>query len=461
MNFLMICADQFRADCLGIANRYPVRTPHLDALAREGICFRESYTALPSCCPARQSMLTGRRPEQLGAYWNYDITYPVRWIGPEEYSWAREFSARGYRTAYIGKWHVSPDHTPLDFGYETYVSESDILTEQNSRFPQAIGEVNWMGEPSPCPLEGSITHLSAERAVRFLRENGDRPFHLRLDFSDPHLPCRPSEPFCSLYRKEEVPRWAGFGDSFAGKPYIQRQMVRNWGNETRTWEDFSATVALYYGMISQVDDAIGRVLAALKECGRDRDTVVLFTSDHGDLCGSHQMMDKHYVLYDDVVRVPLILRIPGTEPSVCDVPVINSIDLAPTVCELFGFEQRAEFDGRSFAPGTGNRLPVRDAVVSTFNGQQFGLYTMRMIKCGSWKYIWNPTDVDELYDLEHDPGEHKNLADNPAYAQKLSSLRKRLYAELKAMHDPVLRFDWLEPQLTEGRKNGFRPENQA
>lgn len=453
MNFLMICTDQLRADCVGYAKKYPVLTPNLDMLASESVRFSEAYCALPTCCPARQSMVCGKRPEKIGAFWNYDITLPIGSISVDEYSWARSFQESGYRTCYIGKWHVSPTLTPRDFGYDEYISEWDIVQEIRKNYPEYTWKCDWRGEISPLPTEKSVTHLQVFKALEFLERNQSKDFHLRVDFADPHLPCRPSKEFAQMYSASEIPQWDGFAETFENKPYIQRQMVRNWDNQDKTWADFSETVALYYAMITQVDDAIGILLRKLKELGLYENTVIVFTSDHGDMCGSHRMTDKHYVLYDDVVRVPLLVHIPGQAGKDCADYVINSLDLAPTLCDLFGFSACADFDGISLKSAIeGKDNDKRDCVVSTFNGQQFGLYTLRMIKQGNLKYIWNLVDTDELYDLEKDPGELVNRITDPKYGESLAIMRKKLYAELKRMKDPVLRGEWLAPQLLKGSK---------
>jgi arylsulfatase A-like enzyme len=127
---------------------------------------------------------------------------------------------------------------------------------------------------------------------------------------EPHPPYRPAQAFDEKYSAEDIPRWGSFDDMFAGKPYIQKQQLLSWGIEHYGWNEWVPIVARYYAVISQMDDAIGRVLRVLDELGMKGNTIVVYTSDHGDMCGSHLMMDKHYVMYDDVVRVPLIVLWP-------------------------------------------------------------------------------------------------------------------------------------------------------
>ena len=264
---------------------------------------------------------------------------------------------------------------------------------------------------------------------------------------------------CRHVRSRGIPEWDGFRETFRGKPYIQRQQLYSWGIQDYEWRDWAPIVARYYGIISQLDEAVGRVLAALEGIGAAGDTIVIFTADHGDMCGSHRMMDKHYILYDDVVRVPLMIRHPGASGTGQTSPrfVYNLLDLGPTVLELAGAEAAPEqpFHGRSLVPLLRSEDGLapgewRDCVVATYNGQQFGLFTQRMIRTDAWKYVWNLTDVDELYDLRQDPAELLNLIGTEEHRGLAADLRGRLYALLRADEDPAVGNEWTRRQLLSG-----------
>ncbi|MCL6633804.1 MAG: sulfatase-like hydrolase/transferase [Alicyclobacillus herbarius] len=458
-NLLLIVVDQQRYDCIGYAGRYPVQTPAIDQLAREGIWFSQAYSHIPLCSPARQSLVTGRRPEAFGSLWNYDNGLKVAALDPAEYAWPRTLAGLGYRTGYIGKWNVHPDHTPIEYGYGEYVAVGEYERYRAERYPGVVFTNGYFGETDPVPLEGSRTHFLARQACTRLAgyAAAGGPWHLRVDFPEPHLPCRPSAPYADRYRPEQVPCWHNFAETFANKPYIQRQQLYNWRIEDFTWADFAPVVARYYAVISQVDDAIGRILHTLASLGQAEDTIVVFTADHGDLCGAHRMMDKHYVMYDDVVHVPLIVRWPRrvAPGQVCSQFVYNFLDLPPTLADLFGFDtQGAAFHGRSFAPLLFGGCPSdwRSEVVATYNGQQFGLYTQRMIRNQRFKYVWSTTDVDEFYDLERDPGELVNVIEDPQHGAVLREFREKLYLELDRCGDGLINSSWLRDQLLHGRK---------
>jgi arylsulfatase A-like enzyme len=459
-NILLITADQLRYDCVGYSGKYPVRTPNIDALASQGTAFSHAYSVLPVCCPARQSLLHGRRPETFGALWNYSGALPVAALSPDAYTWTRALAENGYDSAYLGKWGVNPDHDATAFGYRTVTGEEDYRSFAKERYPDIVHTNGYFGEASQVPLADAATHWFAARAIEQMEilQGGDKPWHLAIHFSEPHLPCRPSEPFASMYEPSSIPEWAGFRETFEGKPYIQRQQLLSWGIDGFSWEDWAPIVARYYGIISQLDEAVGNVLAALDRLGAADETIVLFTADHGDMCGSHRMMDKHYILYDDVVRVPFIIRLPGhRQGRSCSEFVYNFLDLPPTLLQLAGLEAAdpGNLQGRSLAPLlTEQREPAawRQSVVSSYNGQQFGLYTQRMIRTDRWKYIWNCTDTDELYEMQDDPAELNNRITLKEHADIVRELRAQLYEQLAADGDPLVNNEWMRRQLLEGAK---------
>lgn len=456
-NILFIFSDQHRYDCIGYSKDYPVKTPNIDRLASEGMWFSNAYTPIPLCCPARQALLNGRRPEAFGALWNYDITLKIPALEPTEYSWPRDLKDIGYRTGYVGKWHVNPVHNPTAYGFDDYI-ENEYHAYRAAKYPEANLSDSYFGEKDTVPLKDTHTHWLAKQSIDLIEKytEEDKPWHIRLDFPEPHLPCCPAEPFSEMYQPDKVLEWRSFGDEFNNKPYIQKQQLYNWGIENYTWEDWVPTVARYYGIISQMDDAIGSVLGKLEELGIAEDTIVIYSTDHGDMCGGHRMMDKHYVLYDDIVKVPLVIRWPGVikEGSLCSEYVYNSLDIPPTLLEILGFAPKDFFHGRSMLHLLKGETPNdwRTEAVATYNGQQFGLYTQRMIRNNKWKYIWNTTDIDELYDMENDPNELINLICEEGYVSVIGELRIKLYIELLRCGDGLVKGPWMEYQLLNNKK---------
>lgn len=446
-NILLILVDQWRYDCLTGVHKTPVKLPNIDRLTREGTWFDHAFTPTPVCCPAKQALISGRQADSFGAFWNHDFG-GCRSLTPEPDNWVKELRNSGYETSFFAAWHVSANGGPKEFGFDNYTSMSEYNEMVSQKYPGIQYKNGWFGEPNPVPLEDSATHFFADRICSQIT-NSEKPFFIWTDIPFPHLPCRPSEPFASMYTPEETVPWDSFGDTFENKPYIQKTQIKNWGLEGMTWKDFAPTVALYYGMISQIDDAVGKIVECLEKEGKLEDTMIIFSSDHGDTCGGHGMMDKHYILYDDVTRVPLIIRYPRLFPEgkVCHSFVSNCLDMAPTIEEICDLPAAGERHGESLTKAlSGTRK--EDFSVSTSNGQQFGLYTNRCIREERFKYIWNLTDIDEFYDLQNDPGELHNLIDEPGFEEIKKNLKEKLFKALTDRNDPFAN-GWLKKQLCE------------
>lgn len=457
-NFLMIVADQHRADALGAAGKFPIHTPNLDALCARGARFENAFTPLPVCAPARQAMLCGQNPDSYGAFWNYGF-FDAASLEPEPY-WPEQLRRAGYQTAFFGKWGASQHHAACEFGYEQYTGFDGWQKRVQQLYPNRTVP-DWFGGRSDLALADSKTHWLAAQAADTIRSfaSSGQPWHIRIDYTDPHLPCEVSEPFYSMYADQELPPWGGANDSLEGKPYMHRQQLLNWGLEDMTWQDWLPCVRHYYGMVSQIDDSIGLLLAALRESGALEQTIILYTSDHGDTCGSRGMLDKHYILYDDVVRVPLIVAGPGIQQGIVpDALVSAGLDLPPTIDEWFGVTS-PEAQGRSFVPLLQGQHPEdwRTQITASSNGQQFGFFNQRMLRDHHYKYIWNMTDIDELYNLDEDPDEKVNRISWPDEQTRIRRMRRSLYECLKAQGDLFLQGGWMDRQLLENKKSPCRP----
>jgi len=465
-NILLILSDQMRYDVIGPGKEYPVQTPNMDRFAAQGRWFTQAFSPIPVCCPARQSMLAGRRAETFGGNWNYGIGMQVASLPPEHYNWVREYKDNGYHTAFLGKWSISQSHGPEAFGFDDVDLGKSYAAMRKEKYPDFSfpKEKYFLGHNDPVDVEDSYTHYLAGMTIdRLERYAGqDTPWVMSVNFPEPHPPCQPSEPFSSMYDPKAVQPWKSWPDTFENKPYIQKQQLVSWELDGMTWEDWQPVVARYYGIVSQFDQAFGRIMDALDRLNIADNTVVIYSSDHGDMCGGHGMLDKHYVLYEDNTHVPLGIRWPGhVQPGQSDELVCHSLDLVPTLRHIAQFPEKPanfpdyEFHGHDMTPMLKGEKPADwpEFVVATYNGQQFGLFTHRMYRTDRWKYIWNLTDVDELYDLDNDPGELKNLIYQPDLKPMIQDMRKALYRELERTGDPmVVGNPWMVTQLYEGKK---------
>ncbi|MHB9131778.1 MAG: sulfatase-like hydrolase/transferase [Armatimonadota bacterium] len=454
-NILLIHSDQHRFDCVGVNGHPLLQTPHLDRLAAEGVNFTQAYTPTAICTPERACLLTGCWPTQHGC-----VSIP----GTETYHPAADalptFSEllreAGYALGMVGKFHAEVRGTPLDRGFHTFIPDNAYAQWRDAQQLPPAPSNTWFGEVDPyITPEQSRLAWGADHTIALLTEYRaqDRPFFLRWDPSEPHLACRPPEPYASLYPPDSIPPWPSFGDKLEGKPYIQAQQRRTWQVDGWTWQQWAPVVSRYLGEIALMDAQIGRVLATLDHLGLADHTLVVYSTDHGDLCGGHGMMDKHFVLYDDVMRVPLIVRFPGHLPAgvTCDAFVCHALDLATTCCTVAGLTPPPTFIGHDLLATVQGETDMRQDIFGMWQGAQLGLYSQRMVRDRCWKYIWNCTAEDELYDLQADPHELHNRARDPYCRQEMQRLRARMVAWMESIGDPLCN-SWTRVQLVDGQK---------
>lgn len=452
-NILFIQSDQHRFDCVG-ANGHPLLdTPALDRIACEGVNCTRAHTPIPLCTPARSSLLTGCWPTRHGCIANYDSE---AWQPPLQGLPLCPVLLRdsGYHTAYIGKWHVDRNIEPPGYGFIQYVPEGDYGKWREAQgLPPRFSWKNFTvkkvfgNEDENALPEQSRLNWGADRVIEMLHErteekNTGKPWLIRWDPSEPHPPNVVPHPYSIIYDTDELKPWASFSDTLENKPIAQRQSRLNWGVQGWGWEKWRPTVARYLGEIALLDFQIGRILNALDAAGLAENTLVIYTSDHGDLCGAHGLMDKHFIMYEDVVRVPLLMRWPAgglVGGRKCDAPIIHALDLPAAMLEAAGLPVPETFQGTSLLPwARGGSDKRRDSAFSMYFGNIFGMYSQRMVSDGKWKYVWNVTDMDELYDLENDPGELRNLAHSSAHLEILKNRRARLIQWMEETRDPLL-----------------------
>ena len=351
-NILLLFADQQRADCLGVNGHPFVQTPNLDRLASEGCNFTHAYTPSPICTPARTSLLTGLWATQHGCIANAD-TEAFRAMMPGLPTFSQALKAEGYWLAQIGKWGVDPTNPPTAFGFDRYIAEKEYTAWRKQQGIPAKPFTNrFFGETDPhITPEQSTLAWGAKQVIEQMQQAAasDKPFFIQWCPSEPHLPNVVPEPYASLYPPASIPPWPNFPDPLMNKPYIQRQQKVTWGIDQWNWADWSPIVGRYLGEVTLLDAQIGRILSELDRLGLRDNTLVIYSCDHGDFTGSHGLIDKHYAMYEELVRVPLILRWPGHIPAgqTCDAFISSTIDLASTICDAAGASIPTSFMGQS------------------------------------------------------------------------------------------------------------------
>jgi len=454
-NVLFLFSDQHRADALGCAGHPHVKTPNLDRLAATGTRFTRAYAAAPICGPCRSAMITGRTVAHCGAlthgHMHRDMGLPTL---------ATIFRDAGYRTAAFGKVHVAGESDDNDIGFDERALE--IYTPMKSDYQHAIGlekfwqycsylpqyrpypdarerhSYNLTNEPIQLEEEFILDHMSADRAIEFLKVAGascsearragtgnsrHAPFLLYVGLEKPHTELYAPKRFHDLYdpAKMDLPENRHFDR--CGLPDTVRDNPAFPIADGLTDDQMRHAMAAYYANVTYMDEQAGRVLDALDELGLSDSTIVVYSTDHGEHLFNHQMVHK-LCFFEEAVRVPLILRIPGlTEAGTTRSQFASLLDLLPTFCDACGITPPPGLDGKSLLPTLTDDAPLRDEVFSEF--YDYGV-AERMIRTERWKYVHSEGDRHQLYDLESDPQEDVNLLDDPRYAEICRELDARL-----------------------------------
>jgi uncharacterized sulfatase len=477
---IVFLLDTQGANCVGCYRpELALRTPHLDRLAAEGIRFTAAYTCSPVCGPARSALLTGLFPHANGVFANdYAPHADIPTVG-------QRLARRGCATGYIGKWHLDgtdyfgngrcPEGWDPSYWFDgrNYLdSLPDAAARALSRRVLGPAEVRAEGVTA----EFTHAHRTADRAIRFVEEHRDRDFLLFVSIDEPHHPFICPEPYASAFEgfRFPVPNAA---DPLTDKPRAQQEWSAHLRSglagklETR---DGAATIALprYLACNSYADAEVGRVLAAV-----DRLTpqaLVVHTSDHGDMFGSHALMGKGPAVYEEIVRIPFIVRWPGHAPAgAVSAGPVSHVDLVPTLLDFMGAPVPRLLQGRSLLPQLQDPAQaVNERVFLEFNRYEvdhdgFGAFApIRCVHDGRHKLALNLLDRDELYDLADDPGELRNRIDDPACAAVRDTLHAELLAWMDRSRDPLRGPHWrrrpwakLAPGSTWGGATRPRPED--
>ncbi len=513
-NILFIMCDQLRADHLSCAGHPHLKTPNIDSLARRGVLFPQAFVQSAVCGPSRMSYYTGRYMFSHGATWNR-VPLSVREKTIGDY-----LRPAGLRVALAGKTHVLPDVEGLErYGIEggsafaallrsggfeeldRYDGHSPPGTE--SGYPQFLRRHGYAADdpwsefviaadgPGGETLSGwhmrnarlparvkeahSETAYMTDQAIRFVEAQGAQPWFLHLSYVKPHWPYMAPAPYHALYGPQDCLAPNRTAVELEDQHPVLAAYRRHEESESFSRPDAPATVRpTYMGLIAQIDHHLGRLFATLQRLGRFEDTLIVFTSDHGDFLGDHWLGEKE-IFYEEAVRVPFIVADPdpaadATRGTV-DPRLIEAVDALPTMLDALALPpSRHLLEGHSLLPllrqGAGGTTRWRDAVFSELD------YSFRearrllgrhprdcrafMVRTARWKYVAWQGFPPQLFDLVSDPQEMADLGRDPGYARLRSEMQDRLFEWLAARKTRVTVDDaYVEARTAAHKKHGI------
>ncbi len=409
-NILFVFPDQLSARWVESQH---VHTPHLDQFATHSTVFNHAYTCAPVCTPYRACLLTGRYPSQTG------VTRNGMALPADTPTIADHLNAAGYNTYYIGKWHLSGDpHRNRWVPPQQRGGFSHFTGWESHHVDHWQGHI-WRDDPETAyAMNGHETDGLTTIVLDQLASGLEEPFCLFVSYQAPHPPCSPPAAYREPYRNQ----------SLLAEPNADLNAYY----DRPEWEadyDVQEFRERYYGEITQIDAAFGEILAALDEHQLADKTCVVFTSDHGEMNGAQGLFGKG-VMYDEAMRVPLLVRVPGQQTGYTTVTPVSTVDFLPTLLEVADITSQAPTEGRSLVPLlTGKKVETQPVF------SEYGDYCC--IIQAEWKLIANHATLNplELYHLTHDPYELENrLISEPNVIQQLSAHLARWQSHVTQIH---------------------------
>lgn len=424
-NFLFIFTDDQPQSCLGCMGNEHIQTPNLDRLAKEGVLFTNAFVTTSICCSNRACILTGQYMRRHGIE---DFVTP---LSAEAFAqtYPALLRAAGYRTGFLGK-----------FAIGSPAVESNNLSLPSHQFDY------WFGFPQSINFRQKVdgdtrylTTLIEEKAVEFLQTNTDKPFCLTVALKEPHGPWNYFDPdVADPYAGVHIPPPETFSrQDYDAQPNFLRSSLN--GDSSKRWlanaDAHQDYLRKFYGLITRVDLAVGRLRQALLDNGLADNTIVIFSSDHGSLLGAHGLGGK-WIMYEESIRVPFIIHDPRGPTAErgrrCDKMVL-SVDLAPTMLKLAGAPVPDGMQGRELTPllrddTNGWRTDWYYEHVYNTRPPRSPIVKVEGVRTEHWKYIRYPEtegQSEQLFDLEHDPLERENLVENAVHRPTLTQLRNR------------------------------------
>ena len=449
-NILFLMSDQHNANCLGAAGHPNVKTPNLDNLAEDGILFTSAFTNNPICSPSRISFMTGQYPHTHGYLGNNNFETEDSGAA----TLGTQLRRNRYQTALIGKAHMirrwdeeafehirycdlcdADRDNPLSNHYFRYLVDNDLADQyEEGTLPPDHPHTRLGYATAGLPYEHSLERWTGDRTLEFL-ENRDtqRPFFLHMSFQRPHPNYMPAAEHVGMYESRDIvlPDSASdwYENRFQSKPDFIRQMAER---RAKNPDEFKKIVAHYLTLITVIDCEIGRVVDWLRTHDQYNNTIIVYSSDHGDFAGEHGMYRKNIGIYESIHRIPFILKPPGgLKGKICS-EIIESIDLYPTLCDLSDVSFPDTVEGRSLLPVVEGKEQGRELSLCEwdFPGIQRRVNAVRTKR---FRLVYYSHELGgELYDRRNDPGEVRNVWQEPSYRDVRLKLIELLLDRVKS-----------------------------
>lgn len=456
-NILIFMTDQQQAQV--IEHGHPCHLPNIRRLMDDGVTFSHAYTPMTHCCPARASFMTGMMPSKHGVQNNVcnDSAF-TRGLNPGCEQFSTKLKDEGYDLAYTGKWHVTAEQDPVDFGWEElvvfskgtyahpdYVNYLNMQQEDDS--PREWAELIqpgfhrykfWGTHPDK---EESIDQQCVNSGIEKLKKfvTSDDPWCLYIGTGKPHGPYIVPERYRKLYNADEIKLPPNYMDDMTTRPQLYQRMQKKYGQFSEA--EVRDSIAHYWASCTMIDDLLGDALKVLDNSDQKENTLVIFCSDHGDFCGAHGLYAKGLPAFEEGYRIPYVMRWPAgiKNPGRREDAFITHCDISPTLTELAGAEPTADPSGKSLVPFLNDTPPTSwpDAFYSQCNGVEI-YYSQRIVRTHSYKLVYNPSAVDELYDMKNDPYEMKNLIDDPDMQSVIRELFGKLWKKAVIERDIIM-----------------------
>ncbi len=436
-NVLLILSDQYYHSAMGVAGNPVIKTPNFDRLAREGVRFTNAVCPTPFCSPSRATIMTGLYPHKHGI--TYNVGDPARGLDPKLPSTEQYLSEAGYACAQRGKWHLG-DKTRIpgyandpDPDYAEYLANVLPKTERKGRrgtvtYTEVVRKALEKTDSgvvigrSDVPAEHTQESWLAGLAIKQMEAMASKPFFMTVSLPAPHAPWAINDPYYSMYDRARIALPANRN---AVEP-VDRTSASWVLGEALGDAGLREYLAVYYGMCSMVDANVGRLLSALKRLNLERNTLVIFMADHGDMQAGHGMYGKtNFSIYEETTRIPMLMRLPGRIPAGHLVRTqAGACDIQPTILDYLGMKPASAIHGRSLRSYIDGREDLaRPVFTERERGKENFQRTIRTIE---WKYCYCSSGESQLYHLAKDPGETKNLLSDSGAA----AVKKRLHADL-------------------------------